>query len=358
MELLVKLAIVTAQVVLLFTVVLLIVLVLVWLERKVLGRMQQRMGPMRVGPHGTLQSLADGIKLLLKEYLTPSGAERLTFLLAPFLVFVPSFLVFVSIPFTRDLVVRNLDLGLFYFVAVSSLATVGLVLAGWSSSNKYALIGAARTAAQLISYELPLTLAVLSVAMLRGTLNLRELVEHQAQVGPYLLWQPLGALIFMMGALAEVFRPPFDIPVAESEVLGGPMIEYSGMRWSLFFMAEYGNAFAFSALFVLLFLSGWVGPGPSWLAIGWFLLKTTAVILVFFWMRAAMPRLRIDQLMGFAWEVLLPFAFLNLFLTGVVQLYGWPLWSLALLSLAGLFALGYVVERGRVSWRRSPSPAF
>ena len=355
MDLLVTLAVLTLQIVLLFNVVMFIVLALVWLERKVLGRIHQRMGPMRVGPHGTLQSLADGIKLLLKEDLAPSGAERLAFLLAPLLVFAPSFLVFVAIPFTRDIVVRNLDLGLVYFVAVSSLSTVGMVLAGWSSSNKYALIGAARTAAQLISYEIPLVLVVLSVAMLGGTLDLRGLVESQGQAGPYVLWQPLGALIFIMAALAEVFRPPFDIPVAESEVLGGPMIEYSGMRWGLFFMAEYGNAFAFSALFVLLFLGGWQGPLLP--PILWFLLKTSAVILVFFWMRAAMPRLRIDQLMGFAWEVLLPFAFLNLFLTGVVQLYGWPLWSLGLLSVTGLLALGYVVERGRVTWRRSPSLA-
>lgn len=332
------------------------VLVLIWLERKTLGRIQQRMGPMRVGPHGTLQSVADATKLLFKEDVAPRTADRLTFELAPLLVFLPAFLAFLVLPFAQNLVVVDLDMGLFYFVAVSSLATVGMVMAGWSSSNKYALIGAARTAAQLISYELPLVLVVLTVGMWAGTLHLGEIVEAQSGAGWFVLVQPLGFVLFLMAALSEVFRPPFDIPVAESEVLGGPMIEYSGMRWGLFFLAEYANAFALAMLGALVFLGGWKGPLlPPWV---WLLAKTYLLVLFFFWMRAATPRLRIDQLMGLAWKVLIPFAFLNLFLTGLVKLYDGPAPLLGVLSLGALLLLGWVIERGLPTWRPSPSAAY
>ena len=230
------------RLVLLAAVVFNVVLILTYLERKVLGRIQQRMGPMRTGPHGVLQAPADAIKLMTKEDLVPNDADKLVFGLAPFLVFVPIFMMFVAIPLTASLVVKSLDLGIFYLVAFSSLHIVGLLMAGWGSNNKYALLGGVRSAAQLISYELPLAFAIMGVVILTGTLNLTGVVDWQAAVGmPLAVFQPLGLLIFLIASLAEMGRTPFDIPMAESEVVGGPWVEYSGMRWAIFFLGEYAK---------------------------------------------------------------------------------------------------------------------
>ncbi|MBI2911909.1 MAG: NADH-quinone oxidoreductase subunit NuoH [Chloroflexi bacterium] len=321
-----------------------IVLALVWIERKLLGRLQQRIGPMRVGPHGLLQSPADAIKLLVKEDLTPRSADRWVFQAAPYVVFVPIFLAFVTLPFTGDIVIRNLDLGLFYFVAVTSFSIVGFFMAGWSSDNKYALLGAARAVAQLVSYELPLVLAVLGVAMFSRSLDLRQIVLDQAAV-PYLVLQPLGLWIFLVAALAEVNRTPFDIPLAESEVMGGPFIEYSGMRWGVFFLAEYANTFAIASLGTVAFLGGWLWPLSLFgvpvdgvlgnlVAASLFLLKALGVIVVIFWLRGTLPRLRIDQLMDFAWKLLIPITLLNLLVTGLHVLSDWHPAVMTLLSLA------------------------
>jgi NADH-quinone oxidoreductase subunit H len=223
------------------------------------------------------------------------------------------------------------------------IGILGLMLAGWGSANKYGTLGGLRAAAQLISYEIPLIMVVISVAMLAESLDIREVVAKQGDY-PYVLIQPLGLVIFVIAGLAEVGRTPFDIYMAESEIVGGPFVEYSGAHWSVFFLAEYINTFAIAALTALLFFGGWSGPGLSgnWEII-WFLAKTYAVILVIFWVRGTFPRLRIDQLMAFAWKVLVPLSFLTIVMTGVYRFYGWPAWSLSLMSLAGLLAIGYLI---------------
>ncbi len=324
------------------------VIILTYLERKISGRLQMRLGPMRVGPYGTLQGVADTIKLLTKEDLRPQTADRWTFELAPFVVVVPVFLAFVTLPFTADLFVRNLGLGLFFIIAVSGVSIVGFVMAGWGSDNKYALLGGARAAAQLISYEIPLVMAVVAVAMVGQSLNLVELVDGQGRV-PYLILQPLPFFIFLVAGLAELYRQPFDIPVAESEVVGGPFVEYSGIRWSMFQMAEFVNMVLISVLASLLFLGGWNWPLGNGAGVGLqvalIFVKTSAFILFFMWMRFSLPRLRIDQMMAFCWQVLLPFAFLQIIINGWVLVYGWPDWVLGALSGAATLAAGYVTYR-------------
>jgi len=324
------------------------VLALIYIERKIWARMQQRLGPMRVGPHGTLQSVADAVKLLGKEDLRPAGADVWVFELAPFAVFVPAFLAFVAIPFTRDWTIAFLDLGLFYVIAVGGLSFVGFLMAGWASDNKYALLGAMRAAAQLISYEVPMVLALISVAMVTGTLSLNGIVEFQDKV-PLIAWQPLAFFIFMVATLAELERQPFDIPTADSEVVGGPFIEYSGIRWSMFFLASYANLFIYSLLGAVVFLGGWEWPWGSdaglWLQIAWTFTKTSLLILVFVWCRATFPRLRIDQLMSYCWKVLVPLGFLQIFLNGVVLVYEWPDGLLLPLSGAALALAGYIIYR-------------
>lgn len=319
-------------------------LALTWIERKFLGRIQMRMGPMRTGIYGLLQPIADTVKLLLKEDLMPAGADRWLYKMAPYIAFIPAVMAWVSIPFSRNLVVRHMDLGLFYIIAVSLLSIVGMVIAGWASANKYALLGAARAAAQMVSYELPLVLAMLGAAMYAQSLNLREVVEAQEHY-PLFLLQPLGLFLFILAGLAEVGRTPFDIPHAESELIGGPYIEYSGLRWSFFTGAEYIHTFALAALTSLLFLGGWNGP---WLpSVLWFLAKTYAVILFIFWLRATFPRLRIDQLMTFVWRLLLPLAFANVVLIGAGLYYKWPSWVQFLLSLGLVVLASRLIYRGQ-----------
>jgi len=324
------------------------VIVLSYVERKVSGRLQQRLGPMRVGPYGALQGLADAIKFLTKEDLRPQTADRWTFELAPFVVVVPVFLAFVTLPFTADAFVRNLGLGLFFIVAVSGVSIVGFVMAGWGSDNKYALLGGARAAAQLISYEIPLVLAAVAVAMLAQTLNLAEIVDAQGRV-PFIVWQPLAFLIFMIAGLAELYRQPFDIPVAESEVVGGPFVEYSGIRWTMFQLAEFVSMVVISVLASLLFLGGWNWPlgeevGLA-LQLPLIVVKTSFFILLFIWLKFSLPRLRIDQLMAFCWQVLLPFAFLQIIINGWVLVYDGPDWLLGLSSGLGTLAAGYITYR-------------
>jgi NADH-quinone oxidoreductase subunit H len=323
-------------------------LALIYIERKVWARIQMRLGPMRVGPHGALQSVADAVKLIGKEDLRPAGADRWVFELAPFAIFVPAFLGFVAIPFTRGWAVSFLELGLFYILAVSGLSFIGFLMAGWGSDNKYALLGGLRAAAQLISYEIPLILALLAVSMVAGTLSLSEIVEFQGRV-PLFVWQPLALFIFISAALSELERQPFDIPTAESEVVGGPFIEYSGIRWSMFFLASYANLLVYSLLGAVVFLGGWNWPlGEEtglWLQIVLIFAKTSFLILVLMWIRVAFPRLRIDQLMSFCWKVLIPFAFLQIFMNGLVLVYEWPDGLLLPFSAAGLLLAGYVIYR-------------
>ncbi len=325
-----------------------IVLALIYVERKLSARIQMRLGPMRVGPQGILQTVADTVKLIGKEDLRPASADRWVFELAPFAVFVPAFLAFVTIPFTRDWAVSFLDLGLFYIVAVTGLSFIGFLMAGWASDNKYALLGGMRAAAQLISYEIPLVLALLAVSMVAGSLNLSEIVVFQGRV-PLFVWQPLALFIFLAAVLAELERQPFDIPTAESEVVGGPLIEYSGMRWSMFFLASYASLFIYSLLGAIVFLGGWDWPlgreAGVWLQIVWMFAKTSFFIVVIMWLRFTLPRLRIDQLMSYCWTVLIPLAFLQIFLNGLVLVYDWPDIVLLLTSGAGLVLAGYIIYR-------------
>ncbi len=324
------------------------VLALIYLERKFIGRLQNRLGPTRTGPMGLMQSAADAIKLVGKEDLRPATADRWVFELAPYVVFVPAFLGLMALPLTGSVVVRHMELALFYIVSVTSLSTVGMLMAGWGSDSKYPLIGAARAAAQLVGYEIPLVMAALSVAMVGGTLDIIGLVEEQGRV-PFIVWQPLAFLIFILASLAEAHRPPFDMPLADSEIVGGPLVEYSGIRWGMFFLAEYVTLTTISILGATLFLGGWNWPlGEQegwWLQWAWMIVKTGAFIMFFFWVRATLPRLRIDQMMSFCWKVLLPFSFLQIVINGLVLVYDWPDIWLLVFSGAGAIAMITLIYR-------------
>ena len=325
-----------------------IVLSLTWLERKALGRLQLRYGPTRTGRFGLMQPIADAVKLIIKEDIIPDDSEKAIFWIAPVIVAVSAFVIWVTIPGGDNAVIRNLPLGLFYIIAFAVIGILGLVLAGWGSANKYGIMGGLRSAAQLISYEIPVVLVAAAVAILAQSLDLREIVAQQASY-PYLVVLPLGLVIFFIAGLAEVGRTPFDIYHAESEVVGGPFVEYSGAHWSVFFLAEYINTFAIAALTALLFLGGWGGPAlPD---VVWFLFKTYAVVLVVFWVRGTFPRLRIDQLMAFAWKAMVPLSFYTVVIAAVYRFYGWPWWSLTILSVAGLVVAGWII------YRRMTAPA-
>jgi NADH-quinone oxidoreductase subunit H len=338
----------------LFNFVLGSVLAVIYAERKVLARFQQRVGPSRTGPFGMFQTLADAVKLLLKEDMKPASVDRFVFYLAPLLLFTPIFMLWVALPLSDGFVLSDLNLGLFYVVAILGLSIVGMVLAGWSSNNKYALLGGARSAAQLISYELPLILSVLSVGILAQLntdrpFNLDAIVDAQGAI-PYIAVMPLAFLLFFVGTLAETARIPFDIPLAEEEIVGGPLVEYSGIRWGVFFLTEYAGLMTMAVLGAILFLGGWTGPGSdrfAWLQPFWLGAKVSLIVFIVFWIRAPLPRLRIDQLMAFAWKVAIPLAFLNLLLVASTLFYGWDLWVLTLLNLAVIAVAVYGMR-----WRR------
>jgi len=317
-----------------------IVLSLTWLERKALGRLQLRLGPTRTGPMGLLQPLADAVKLILKEDIVPTSSDKAIFWVAPVIVVISAFMIWVTIPGAEGLVLRNLELGLFYIIAFAVVGILGLVLAGWGSANKYGVLGGLRSAAQLISYEIPVILVVVSVAMLAQSLDLTVIVTAQTEL-PYVILMPLGIVVFFIAGLAEVGRTPFDIYHAESEVVGGPFVEYSGAHWAVFFLAEYINTFAIAALTALLFLGGWLGPFLP--GIIWFLIKVYSVILVIFWIRGTFPRLRMDQLMAFAWKTMVPLSFYLIIVTAVYLYFDWPWWSLTVMSSVGLIVVGYII---------------
>ncbi len=315
-----------------------------WLERKVIGRFQDRYGPNRVGPLGILQFVADAIKMFTKEDITPANADRLIFNLAPVMVVVPTFLILAVLPFGRGMVAADLNIGFLYIVSISSLTTIAILLAGWGSRNKYSLLGGMRVVAQMISYEVPMVLSALGVIMLTGSLSLVSIVEGQSRV-PFILLQPLGFLIYFISAIAEVNRAPFDLPEAESELIAGYHTEYSGMKYAMFLLAEYINAFIVSAIAATLFLGGWQGPSlPPYV---WFFLKAYAIYFVLMWLRGTLPRLRIDQLMGLAWKFLVPLALVNLLVMGLVitLTQGRGLFSLVLASLVanGLIVAAVVI---------------
>ena len=292
-------------------------------ERRAVARLQGRLGPNRVGPAGLFQPIADGVKLVLKEQLTPRDAVLPLYWIAPAISGVVAFLSFAVIPVgpafevagrTIQPWLADVSIGILYILAITSLGVYGIVLGGWASGNKYSLIGAIRSSAQMISYELSLGLSVLGVVMLAGTLSLTQIVDAQKQVW-FLIPQFLGAIVYFIAGVAETNRAPFDLPEAEQELVAGYHTEYSGLRFTLYFMAEYINMITVSAIATTLFLGGWWGPfapGP-W----WFLIKVAALLFVYIWLRATLPRLRYDQLMRFGWMVLLPLAVLNVVVTAV-----------------------------------------
>lgn len=298
---------------------LLLPLVVGQMEHKVMAHMQARVGPMYAGRfHGWAQLLADGVKFAQKEAVVPDGADRAVFRLAPAVALLPYLVVLVVIPLgPGDQVGHDIDAGVLLVVAVMSVGVLGSLMAGWSSANKYALLGALRAAAQLLAYELPLVLAVSSVAMAAGTLSLPGILE--AWRPWWLLWQLPGALVFLVAGLAELRRPPFDMPVADSEIVFGAFTEYTGLRFALFLLAEYAGIVVVCALATVLFLGGWHGPAPHVLGWLWTLLKVLALAFVVVWARVAYPRLREDQLQRLAWQGLVPLALVQLALTGVVR---------------------------------------
>jgi NADH-quinone oxidoreductase subunit H len=286
-------------------------------EHKVMAHMQGRIGPMYAGGfHGWAQLVADGVKFLQKEDVIPAAADRSIFRLAPAVALVPYLVALAAIPLSPHLVGADLDAGLLFVLAASTVSVLGTLMAGWSSANKYALLGAMRAAAQLLAYELPVVLSAASVAMAAGTLSLIGIADHWQWW--WLLWQGPAALIFLLAGLAEVQRPPFDMPLAETELVFGPYTEYTGLRFALFLLAEYAGIVVLSALTSVLFLGGWHGPFAGTLGPLWMLLKTGAVAFVVIWFRVSWPRLREDQLQRLAWGVLVPVGLAQLALTAVV----------------------------------------
>jgi len=288
-------------------------LILTWAERKVAGHMQLRIGPKEVGPYGLIQPLADALKLLGKEIITPRNVDKPLFYLGPILIFIPVLVAFVVIPFDSFLQVKDINVGILVVLAFSSFTVLAILMAGWGSNNKYSLIGAIRSIAQSVAYEIPLLLSLLAVVMMAGSLSLKEVVEAQKGVW-FVLLQPVAFVIYFISSVAETNRTPFDLPEAESELVAGYHTEYSGMMFALFFLAEYTNMFIVSAITVTFFLGGYQGPFLP--GIVWFLLKSYLLVFVMMWFRWTFPRVRFDQLLNISWKVLIPLAFLNLLVTG------------------------------------------
>jgi NADH-quinone oxidoreductase subunit H len=285
----------------------------VWLERRLLGRFHNRIGPNRWGPFGLLQPIADLVKLITKEDLIPANADGLAFTLVPIIMMMPVLLVMAVVPFAKNIALVSLNVGVLYVLAVTSLSALAVFTAGWSSNNRYAMFGAARGVAVLISYEVPVVLGLLGVVMVAGSMSLADVVA--AQKVPFLLVQPLALFVFMVGISAELNRTPFDVSEGESELVAGYHTEYSGTKFALIQAAEFGGVLTASAVMATLFFGGWMGPLSSYLGWLWFLLKLGVFVFLFVWIRATYPRLRIDQIMAFAWKFLLPLSLINLLIT-------------------------------------------
>jgi len=303
-----------------------------YMERKVVAFMQHRIGPSYAGPYGLLQPIADAIKMAFKEDVVPDRVERITYALAPILAFVPSLLSFAVVPFSADFsligrqvtgVISDLNIGVLFVFAVTSLGVYGIILAGWSSGSKYSLMGGIRSSAQMISYEISYGLSIVGVILIANTLSMRQLVDQQDTILHWYIWkQPLGFLLYLTCAIAETNRLPFDLPEAESELVGGYHTEYSSFRFGMFFIGEYANMIAVSCVGTTLFFGGWHGPFlPAGLSVIWFLAKVFLFMFFYIWLRATFPRFRYDQLMNFGWKVLFPLSVLNLLVTGLIVLW-------------------------------------
>lgn len=301
--------------------VLTLVIGFIWFERRALGRMQARLGPNRVGPFGLFQAFADALKVLIKEDIVPDQADKIVHWLAPIVAFVPALMIFAVVPFQNGALLADLNIGVLYVIAISSVSTLGIFMAGWASNNKYTLLGAMRDVASVVSYEIPVVLSLTGIILLSGSLSLNDIVQSQNRSVPFFLLQPLGFFLFFIGGLAEINRSPFDLLEADSEIVAGFHTEYSGMKFALFYLVEYAEALAFSALVSVFFLGGWGGPVlPPWL---WLVVKIWGVFFVICWIRATMPRVRIDQLMALSWKFLFPLALLNLVITAA-EVIIWP----------------------------------
>ncbi len=308
-------------------VLLLVIAYLIWVERKVMAHMQIRLGPMRVGWHGLLQPIADGLKLITKEDIIPANASKVLFVVSPAIAMVPALLTFAVIPFgdtisvlgtSIDMVISDVNIGILFILAVSSVGVYGILLGGWASNNKYSLLGGLRSSAQMISYELSMGLSLIGVIMMTESLSLVDTVNAQADLW-FVVLQPVAFIVYAISAIAETNRCPFDLPEAETELVSGFHTEYSSMKFALFFMAEYANIVTVSAVGVTFFFGGWRGPFLP--PVVWFLIKLALCIFFFIWLRSTFPRFRIDQLMKFAWKVLLPVAIANVLITGLVMAF-------------------------------------
>jgi len=300
------------------------VIVLIWLERKVAGFIQERLGPNRLGPFGVFQTIADAIKLLTKEDIIPRATDRWIFCTAPIFFIAIALMLYLVIPMGDGMQIIDLNIGVFYFVSIGSLATISLLMAGWGSNNKWSLYGAMRSVAQMISYEIPLTFSLLGIIMIAGSLRLSDIVAAQSNIW-FIVLQPIAFITYFIAATAELNRGPFDMPEAEQELTAGAYTEYSGMRWALFFLAEYTNLVAVSAMASTMFLGGWQGPLlPSWL---WIIIKTYVIMFIFMVIKWTFPRIRMDHLMAFNWKVLIPVSLANIVVTGIgIHLFRWMGW--------------------------------
>ncbi len=344
MEVILGIAIILIKILTIFGVTMFIAGWTTWVERKIIGDMQFRVGVERTGPYGLMQPMADGLKLFFKESIVPDGCDRVTYELAPVLALVPAIMSIAIVPFAGSadsfkifgqtpFIAANINIGILFLFAWSSLSPYGMIFAGWSSNNKYSLLGALRSAALVISYEIPFGFSIIGILMIVGSLNLIDIVNAQGSYHWFIYRQPVAALVFFISIVAETNRPPFDLSEAESELVAGYFTEYAGMRFSLFFLGEYIMLFVISSMFTVFFLGGWHGPFISYdvvnntwvqaipgIGILWFVIKSYFIVFVYMWLRASLPRIRYDQMMSFCWKVLLPLSILNIFTTALLNL--------------------------------------
>lgn len=324
------------------------------LERKLVGRIQNRYGPNRVGFWGLLQPLADGVKMLTKEDIVPASADKFAHFLAPVAIVIPALLIFAVVPFGRGMVAVDLSIGILFFLALSSTTTIWIFVAAWASRNKFSLLGGMRSVAQMISYEIPMVLSIVPVLLIVGSFSTVSIVEAQSGWNWFVFtpWGIVGFLLFFLTGVAEVNRTPFDLPEGESEIVAGFHTEYSGMKFALFYMAEFMNTFSISAIVATLYLGGWQGPLlPSWV---WFFIKTYALVFVMMWFRGTLPRLRVDQLMGFAWKFLLPLSLVNILVTGIwLELNAPANYVITFLILAVCLFVLYMINRPDIPKKRT-----
>jgi NADH-quinone oxidoreductase subunit H len=336
-------------VVIAYSVLMVAALVNILFERRALAFMQDRLGPNRTGPQGLLQSVADAFKMMGKEDFRPAAADPVLFTLGPIIVMIGAVGVQLVLPYTNGLTGADLNIGIIFIVAITGFTTLAILLGGWSSRNKYSLVGALRSAAQMISYEIPMILGLLVVAMVVGSLSLNDVVEAQSGYQWIAFYAPFTFLIFYIASIAELNRGPFDLPESESELVAGYVTEYSGMRFGMFYLNEYGGLTIMSMVAVTLFFGGWQGPfsdalvfwGVSWIGIAWFLIKSYILVFALIWIRLSFPRLQVDQLMAFAWKVLIPLGLVNILCTAAVMLWI-PQWKLGMAVFSWVSLIAFV----------------